>query len=293
MKRFIRHSIRLGKIDVFNFRKGVKLMRTQPESFDIYKRLTATKTRALKSGATATDAISEALRRGNRAAAEQQIARLQHIFDVIETVDDASRALLAVYPQTVESSNSSPTYIVSSWFLASCAETLLADPKGHERLHFVTGVRVGATRTLDRMVPVPIESNSAIHAAADQTGAQQALIELDTWGHTVHGLFHSHPGQGRDATRPSSTDLSTHERYERGGYPLIGAICVRDGYVRFFSHQADFSITVFGEGVKQIDARVFHIQNLSDSPPDAARSGRGDGIGSARAPIRIRSTRPQ
>jgi hypothetical protein len=148
-------------------------------------------------------------------------------------------------------------------------------------------------RTLDRMVPVPIESNSAIHAAADQAGAQQALIELDTWGHTVHGLFHSHPGQGREATRPSSTDLSTHERYERGGYPLVGAIFVRDGYLRFFSHKADFTITVFGEGVKQIDARIFLIQNLSDSTPDAARSGRGDSIRSTRTPIRIRPASTQ
>jgi hypothetical protein len=283
----------LSRLNIFRFRQEVRLMRSDPDAFDIYKRLNATKKRALTSGSTATDAIADAVQRGNRAAADQHIVRLQHIFDVIETVDDASRALLAVYPQAIPASGPASTYVVSAWFLTQCAEMLLADPQGHERLHFVTGVRVGVSRTLDRMVPVPIESQSAIHATADQTAAQQALLELDTWGHTVHGLFHSHPGQGKDATRPSSTDLATHERYERGGYPLIGAIVVRDGFVRFFSHRADFSITVFGEGVQQIEARLFHLQNVSGSAPDAARSGRGAGVGSARALVRIRSAGAQ
>lgn len=293
MKRFVKHSRRLSRLNVFRFRQELRLLRSDPEVFDIYQRLNATKKRALTSGSAATNAISEAVQRGNRAVADQHVVRLAHIFDVIETVDDATRALLAVYPHAMQASGPASTYVVSSWFLASCAETLLADPQGHERLHFVTGVRMGTHRTLDRMVPVPIESHSAIHAAADQTGAQQALIELDTWGHTVHGLFHSHPGQGQDATRPSSTDLATHERYERGGYPLIGAIVVRDGYVRFFSHRADFSITVFGEGVRQIDTRLFQIQNLSGSSPDAARHGRGAGVGPTRALIRIRSAGAQ
>jgi hypothetical protein len=293
MKRFVRHSRRLSRINVFRFRKELHLMRSDPEVFDIYQRLNATKKRALTSGSAATDAIADAVQRGNRAVADQQVARLAHVFDVIEVVNDATRALLAVYPQAIQTSAPASTYVVGSWFLASCAETLLADPQGHERLHFVTGVRLGASRTLDRMVPVPIESQSAIHAAAEQTGAQQALIELDTWGHTVHGLFHSHPGQGKDATRPSSTDLATHERYERGGYPLIGAIVVRDGFVRFFSHHMDFSISVFGEGVTQIDTRLFHIKNLSGSSPDTTGNRGSAGVGPARALVRIRSTGAQ
>jgi hypothetical protein len=293
MKRFVKHSRRLSRLNIFRSRQELRLLRRDPEVFDIYQRLNATKKRALTSGSAATDAIGEALQRGNRAAADQHMVRLKHIFDVIEVVDDASRALLAVYPQAIPASGPASTYVVSAWFLTQCAEMLLADPQGHERLHFVTGVRIGANRTLDRMIPVPIESHSAIHATAAQTGAQQALIELDAWGHTVHGLFHSHPGQGREATRPSSTDLATHERYERGGYPLIGAIVVRDGYVRFFSHRADFSISVFGEGVTQIDTRLFHIKNLSGSSPDAARNRGSAGVGPARALVRIRSTGAQ
>jgi hypothetical protein len=289
MKRFARHSRRLSRLNFFRFRQELRLLRSDPEVFDIYQRLNATKKRALTSGSEATDAISDAVQRGNRAVADQHVARLAHIFDIIESVDDATRALLAAYPQTMHTSGPAATYVVGSWFLASCAETLLADPQGHERLHFVTGLRIGASRTLDRMVPVPIESQSAIHATADQTAAQQALLELDTWGHTVHGLFHSHPGQGREATRPSSTDLATHERYERGGYPLIGAIVVRDGYVRFFSHRADFSISVFGEGVKQIDTRLFQIQNLSGSSPEATGHRGSASVGPTRALVRIRS----
>jgi hypothetical protein len=85
---------------------------------------------------------------------------------------------------------------------------------------------------------------------------------MDEWGNALYGLFHSHPGQGAPATRPSSIDLATHERYERR-YPLIGCIFVRDGTLRFFSATTTFSITICGKGVATIneDEHVFKIQN--------------------------------
>jgi hypothetical protein len=75
----------------------------------------------------------------------------------------------------------------------------------------------------------------------------------------MHGLFHCHPGNGPAMTRPSSTDLATQERYERGGYPCIGGICSRDGWFRFFAHHP-FAITIFGKGVVQHEEHLFHIQ---------------------------------
>jgi hypothetical protein len=62
-------------------------------------------------------------------------------------------------------------------------------------------------------------------------------------------------------TQPSQTDLTTRQRYEQGGYPLVGAIFVKDGFVRFFANHP-FTITIFGKGVKQIDEHVFAIRNL-------------------------------
>ncbi|MGH8754766.1 MAG: Mov34/MPN/PAD-1 family protein [Burkholderiales bacterium] len=111
------------------------------------------------------------------------------------------------------------------------------------------------------MVKVALASESATGALADQHALQNALIEMDEWGHHLHGLFHSHPGKGDQATRPSSTDLATHERYEIGGYPLVGAIFVK-GFVRFFGHHP-FTITIYGKGVERIDTHLFVICNLS------------------------------
>jgi hypothetical protein len=59
---------------------------------------------------------------------------------------------------------------------------------------------------------------------------------------------------------PSSTDFATHRRYETGGYPLIGAIFVLDGFVRFFSEDKPFTITIYGKGVSQHDEHVFKIK---------------------------------
>jgi hypothetical protein len=155
-----------------------------------------------------------------------------------------------------------PVYVVNSIFLADCHRFLLSDAKGYELMHLVTGSKVSAsTRTLDRMEQVALASHSAIHAEADQHDLQRRLIGMSEWGLSMHGLFHAHPGQGIGATRPSGKDLNTHERYERGGYPLVGAIFVRDGYVRFFSHNRPFTIHLSGTGVRQYEEHVFKIEN--------------------------------
>ena len=154
------------------------------------------------------------------------------------------------------------TYHVSSWFLADCLGFLTGNPHGHERLYLATGIKVNTReRTLDRLVKVSLSGQSAVHASAEQHDLSTTLIELDErWGHSLHGLFHSHPGKGASATLPSSTDLTTHRRYETGGYPLIGAIFVKDGFVRFFSEDKPFSITIYGKGVSQHDEHVFKIK---------------------------------
>jgi proteasome lid subunit RPN8/RPN11 len=114
-----------------------------------------------------------------------------------------------------------PVYVVNSLFLADCHRFLLSDPKGYELMHLVTGSRVDTkTRTLERMEQVALASHSHIHAEADQHDLQRRLIEMSAWGLAMHGLFHAHPGEGRGATRPSGIDLETHERFERGRYPI-------------------------------------------------------------------------
>jgi proteasome lid subunit RPN8/RPN11 len=129
-------------------------------------------------------------------------------------------------------------------------------------------MRLSSTRrTLAYMSKVALDEQSAVGAVANEHSLKQALLELDAWGKALHGLFHSHPGAGVLATRPSSIDLATHERYERR-YPLVGCIFVRDGHVRFFRHTSEpFQITICGTGVVPVaeDEHVFKIQHPSQS----------------------------
>ncbi len=156
-------------------------------------------------------------------------------------------------------------YLVSSLFLAHCHRFLTSNPHGHERLHLVTGITLSPKRrTLDHISKVTLAEQSEVGAVADQISLKQALGEMESFGTALHGLFHSHPREGPLATCPSSTDLDTHERYERGGVPLVGCIFVRDGYLRFFRHSSEpFSISICGTGIVPINEadHVYKIQN--------------------------------
>jgi hypothetical protein len=204
--------------------------------------------------------IQEDLQRGERSLLETRLEQLYSAFDLVMLTDEAIK-LLSDNKAKAQAETSVPNYLISSWFLADCWAFLTSNPHGHERLHLVSGIKLSPReRTLDRLVKVSLSGQSAVHASAEQHDLSTTLIELDErWGHSLHGLFHSHPGKGASATLPSSTDFATHRRYETGGYPLIGAIFVLDGFVRFFSEDKPFTITIYGKGVSQHDEHVFKI----------------------------------
>jgi proteasome lid subunit RPN8/RPN11 len=163
-----------------------------------------------------------------------------------------------------------PEYLLSSWFLSRSQLYLTGHPV-EERMHLVAGVHLAPKRrTLDHLVTVTHNSQSAVHAQADQHALLTVLREIEAWGHVVTGLFHSHPGIGAGMTRPSTTDLETQERYEAGGYPMVSAICTRDGWFRFFGHQP-FTITLFGQGVIQHEEHLFQIQSRAAYLPHPPR----------------------
>jgi proteasome lid subunit RPN8/RPN11 len=171
------------------------------------------------------------------------------------------------HPSSATQGRSEPAiaeYLVSSLFLTHCHSFLTSQPQGYERLHIVTGNKVSqSTRTLDHMMQVALAEQSAVGARASDPSLRSALMTLDTYGLSLHGLFHSHPGQGALHTRPSSIDLATHERYERR-YPLVGCIFVKDGTFRFFRYTSEpFHITICGTGVVPVaeDEHVYKLEN--------------------------------
>lgn len=221
--------------------------------------------KAVQTGDRLLSAIYDDLARGDGSKLELRVEHLCSLFEFVKLVDEAHEATRHVgerkLPCSQEEEPRVPEYIIGSWFLNQCTFHLTSDPRGHERLYLVTGIKLSARRrTLDNMVKVALEAASAVGALANQHDLTKTLIEMDEWGHQLHGLFHSHPGKGASATRPSDTDLRTHERYENGGYPVIGAIFVK-GFVRFFANHP-FSVSVYGKGVDEIDKHIFAIRNL-------------------------------
>lgn len=207
--------------------------------------------------------IYDELARGEQSGLELRVEHLYSLFGLVAVVDEAIEATSWGKDASPHPRRRAWGSRVHHWFLVPEPVRLLSHKllQGHERLHLVTGIKVSQKRrTLDNMVKVALESASVVGALADQCDLSKTLIEMDEWGHQLHGLFHSHPGNGAQATKPSTTDLTTHERYESGGYPLVGAIFVK-GFVRFFANYP-FSVSVYGKGVEEIDTHVFAIRNL-------------------------------
>jgi proteasome lid subunit RPN8/RPN11 len=155
------------------------------------------------------------------------------------------------------SNNASPLYLMSSLFLEDSYRYLVRDPA--EDMHFVTGNELGGVRVLERMLTFEKSTRSCVGVAGDPASTHRTLIALDAKGHRLTAWMHSHPGCGPWATRPSPTDLDHQQRLERGGYPAIGAIFSRDGYLRFFSKATDFRVAIFGKGVTRHDERLYHL----------------------------------
>jgi len=213
-----------------------------------------------------------------------ELADLPYHVGVVATADFALRHVgqEAPIPESPDDRGVAH-YLIHSWFLTRCHNYLTADSRGYERLHLVSGMELSPHRyTLDHMERVAMSHQSIGGARADQNALSQALMTMDAFDAHVHGLFHSHPGSGAGATHPSHIDFATHKRYEDGGYPLIGAIFV-PGFVRFFSANKVFRITIYGKGIEPVpgETHVYKIQNpetriVSYQTSEAEDAGGGD-----------------
>ncbi|MDD5242467.1 MAG: hypothetical protein PHU49_00475 [Syntrophorhabdaceae bacterium] len=152
-----------------------------------------------------------------------------------------------------------PEYIVSSLFLVQSHRVLASCPD--ENMLIATGKDFGPVKIIDTQVSVEVSEQSKVFVRADSDSLGKALCSLDDYGHKLLAWFHSHPGTGPASVNPSATDLDTQNRLERGGYPVVGGIFSRDGYVRFFSIKNRFSsIRIYGKLVEKKDETTFHIK---------------------------------
>jgi hypothetical protein len=157
--------------------------------------------------------------------------------------------------------NTGRRYAVSSLFLHECFKELTADRD--EQFFFITGAIVGGTNVLDQRLEFRHSKRSVVGVVGNQTDTHRLLIKLEQFGHRLLAHFHSHPGNGLEATRPSSTDTGFQKRLEDAGYPVVAAIFSRDGYIRFFRLDDDLEIEIYGSGVEQHGKNNFRLNALS------------------------------
>lgn len=159
-------------------------------------------------------------------------------------------------------------YLVSARFLREAKAHLTDLPD--EKLVYVTGPQDVSTFALSRLVFFKLAHASRAYAIPDPSSQIDALEHLTEEGQALLATFHSHPGHGPDATRPSGIDLATQEQLEDLGYPTVGVIFSRDGFVRFYTKNHEFDVSVSGSGAIEVTK---HLYRLIERVPTPTRSG--------------------
>jgi len=164
------------------------------------------------------------------------------------------------------------TYIVTRFLLHEAGFGL----QPAEQVCFVTGMPLlPGVIVLSQLVQVPADC-AVTHARPSPAGIARAQTLLWALGQDIYAQFHSHPGRGAEATHPSKTDLATARRWEDGS-PFLGAVFSSDGhYVRFFNHQQDSVVHVYGERYTQLEPLLFELHD-DDLPSTDAQPRVSDG----------------
>jgi|SRR5579871_522007 len=151
-------------------------------------------------------------------------------------------------------------YAVSSLFLHDCFKKLTADRD--EQFFFITGAEVDGVLVLDQCAEFAHQRRSRLGVVADMPSTHSLLIKLERFHHKFLAHFHSHPGNGPEATQPSGTDRNFQRRLEQGGHLALMAIFSRDGYIRFMRNDQNFDLEVYGEGVEAYAPGIYRLKNI-------------------------------
>ena len=154
-------------------------------------------------------------------------------------------------------------YVVSSLFLEQCFYALTADTD--EQFFFITGAEVAGALVLDQRIEFAHQRRTMLGVTGHMPGTHRLLIRLDAFGHKLLAHFHSHPGTGAAATRPSGTDDDFQRRLETAGYATVAAIFSRDGYIRFFRLTDTPTIQIYGEGVEHVEKQIYRLRTIRPS----------------------------
>ena len=179
--------------------------------------------------------------------------------DTYQKAREAFEVKLALKTSPTEPKRAAPRYLIEYKFLKRAFRKLTSD--GSERMVLVTGPELDSgIFVLSRMIEPETSRRSACGVEPDFGNMIDTLSEMEEEdGARLIACFHSHPGTGRSATGPSGIDIGTQERLERGGYPAVGAIFSRDGWVRFYSVDRKFRVEVTGKGGEARGEKIFKL----------------------------------
>ncbi len=196
------------------------------------------------------------------AATTKRPAKMKRTFERLQRTNKFLNCLERIETSiTWDQGDGAHRYVVSSLFLHECFKDLTADRD--EQFFFLTGAIVRGTYVLDQRLEFQHAKRSMVGVVGNHADTHRLLIRLEQFGHRLLAHFHSHPGKGLEATRPSGTDTGFQKRLEDAGYPTVAAIFSRDGFVRFFRLDEDFDVEIYGSGVEQHGKNSFQLTAVS------------------------------
>lgn len=134
-----------------------------------------------------------------------------------------------------------------------------------ESVVYLSGLAVAdGVRTINRVLEFEQAEQTMVTAVADRDAQFAALDELEETGHQLLGHLHNHPGRGVGGTKPSDDDFAYQQDLEALGYDAIGLVVTHDGYLRAYSADRAFEITVHGDGITTYDRnqRIFRLRDV-------------------------------
>ncbi|MGA2435529.1 MAG: hypothetical protein ABSG25_09610 [Bryobacteraceae bacterium] len=201
--------------------------------------------------------FSEAARCHKHRRARHAVEQIELTNEFIETLDAV--ALEIQKPKT----SLLRRYVVSSLFLHESFRKLTADQD--EEFFFITGTEVEGALVLDQWAEFAHQKRTMMGVTGEPKATHGLLIKLEQFGHRLLAHFHSHPGKGPDATRPSGTDENFQRRLESAGHVAVMAIFSRDGFVRFVRLDQNLEIEIHGNGVEAYGPGIYKLTNLDQA----------------------------
>jgi hypothetical protein len=219
------------------------------------------KTTHLKEKKTAlVERREKLISRFNKAARSRKSTR--RMCTEIRQTNEFLESLERIEAENTGRPNTGPRrYAVSSLFLHESFKKLTADRD--EQFFFITGAEIEGVLILDQWAEFAHQRRSPMGVVADVPSTHNLLIKLEQFGHKFLAHFHSHPGNGADATRPSGIDEGFQRRLESAGHVAVMAIFSRDGFIRFVRLDQNLEIEIYGEGVDNHAPGIYRLTNLA------------------------------